>query len=311
MLPADPQPWHPSRGLSSGCAPDGKAVTAGPGCRTAPGPTDTPPRPRADVLDPHGDLGLPAVEAKEKTHPGKKALGQVTQYTSRQGGLVSGIGAGGDGNMGHVTAEADVTGRCWGSACCPHTAWGHDDLILIINEVSLISAQTHCSSPFPAVWSSLTQPGSSQPPPRPCSSRGSQPCPGSPPRGQGTGSRQVPPACVPGRTALGSSQAQVSPGFSRANSSQEQTRQQILGETVAAVSRRDRGLPGWPRGAVAGWQGMVPRPRCPRPEAAGPLLPQRQEPRLGRAGCGSAPSPQESPRFRRGFSTRPIQEQVV
>lgn len=66
---------------------------------------------------------------------------------------MSGVGASRDGNTGYVMAETNVTRRCWG---CPHTAWGYRGLILIINQISLILAQTHCSSPFPAIRSTLT-----------------------------------------------------------------------------------------------------------------------------------------------------------
>lgn len=182
----------------------------------------------------------------------------MTQRTSCQGGLASSIGA---GNVGCVTAEANVTGRCWGRGCCWHTAWGHGGLIPTIKQISPVSAQTCCSFWFPAVRSSLTQPAHHKTTQLSGVLATSQMSTVGTRDGQQAGPSC--PTCQAG-PSLGSSRPQVSPGFSRANSSQEETRQQILGETVAAVSRRDGegGALSRPRGAVAGWRGMLWSPGC-------------------------------------------------
>lgn len=162
--------------------------------------------------------------------------------------VVSGVRAGWDGNRGYVTAEASVTGRCWGRGCCQHTTWGHRGLILIINQISPISPQTHLL--LLSISSCFEQPDAAGIRPAhpksvwlsgvPTAFWGST---------MGTRDGQQAGPSRPARQAapmLGNSQARVSPGFSRANSSQEQTCQQILGETVAAVSRGDGWLSGWP-----------------------------------------------------------------
>lgn len=204
--------------------------------------------------------------------------------------VVSGVRAGWDGNRGYVTAEASVTGRCWGRGCCQHTTWGHRGLILIINQISPISPQTHCCSfPFPPVLSSLTQPGSGQPTPSLCGSRGSQPHSGGLPWGQEMGSRQVPP--VPHarqhpcwETArLGFLQA-----FPEQIPPKNKPVSKFLGKGLQLLAEGTGGSQAGPEQRWPGSEGCS----APWLEAARPLLPQ--EPWLGRAGCGSAPSLQES-----------------
>lgn len=136
-----------------------------------------------------------------------------------------------------------------------------------------------------AVWSSLTQLGSMSPPQACAALEGIS----ATSRESAEGTRSLPASCQAG-PALGNSQAQVSPSFSRANSSQEQSRQQILRETVAAACRRDGGLSASLEEQWVGGKGFsVPRlPWYSQSQPAGPLLPQ--EPWSGRTGCFPSPS---------------------
>lgn len=194
-----------------------------------------------------------------------------------------------------------------GQGCCQNTAWGCRDLILTVDQISLISPQAHCCpSPFCAVWSSQNP---VSPPQGRMALRSLSHMPGGLLWGQGMASRQVPPPCVLGQTHT---VAQFPPSFSRANSSQEQTHQQILGANGCSYEQKGQGaLRTVPRSrgrmvrdALVPWL-----PQCPWPEAVRSPSSTGTAARRGWMRLGFFPT--RILLLSLDFSTSPIPEQVV
>ena len=139
------------------------------------------------------------------------------------------------------------------------------------------------------MWSSLTQPGSSQPTPRPRSSWGSQLHPGDLLRGQGTGSRQDP--------RWGAARLRFLQAFPEQIPPENKPVSKFLGKRLQLRAGATRGSRPAPRssGRVAR-DAPVPRlPRCPWP------VPRSR----GSAGLDAAPSPARTPPLALGFLPQP------